>query len=57
MVTAVKERDVEIEDVAVEEDTGVGDAVTDYFVGGGADGFGKVVVVKRGGVGLEKSCD
>jgi len=43
--TAVAEGDVEVEDVAVEEDALVGDAVTYYFVGGCADGFGKVDIV------------
>jgi hypothetical protein len=43
--TAVVEGDVEVEDVAVEEDALVGDAVTYYFVGGCADGFRKVDVV------------
>lgn len=42
---AVVEGDVEVEDVAAEKDALVGDAVADYFVGGGADGFGEVDVV------------
>ena len=41
----VVEGDVEVEDVAVEEDAVVGDAVANYFVGGGAEGFGEVDVV------------
>lgn len=49
---AVVEGYVEVQDIAVEEETRVGDAVADDFVGGGADGFGKEVVIKRGGVGL-----
>lgn len=45
VVTTVVEGDVEVEDVAVEEDAGVGDTVADYFIGGGADGFGEIIVV------------
>ena len=41
----VVEGDVEVDDVAFEEETLVGDAVADYFVDGGADGFGEVDVV------------
>ena len=41
----VVEGDVEVDDVAFEEDALVGDAVADYFVDGCADGFGKVDVV------------
>ena len=52
VVAAVVEGDVEVDDVAVEEDAGVRDAVTDYFVDGGADGFGEVVVVEGGWIGL-----
>lgn len=55
MVAAVIEGDVEVEDVAIEEDARVGDAVADYFVGGGADGFGEGVIVEGGGVGLWSS--
>ena len=42
---AMVEGDVEVKDVAVEEETLVGDAVADDFVGGGADGFGEVDIV------------
>ncbi len=49
---AMVECDVEVEDVAVEEDALVWNAMTDYFVGGGADGFGEVNVVQGGRVGL-----
>lgn len=52
VVAGVVEGHVEVEDVAVEEDARVGDAVADYFVGGGADGFGEGVVVEGRGVGL-----
>ena len=45
MVAVVEERDVEVENVAGEEHALVGDAVADYFVGGGAEGFGEAVVV------------
>ena len=48
----VVEGDVEVDDVAFEEDALVGYAVADYFVDGGADGFGEVDVVEGGGVGL-----
>ena len=41
----VVEGDVEVDDVAFEEEALVGDAVADYFVDGGADGFGEVDVV------------
>ena len=44
--------DVEVDDVAFEEDALVGDAVADYFVDGGADGFWKFDIVEGGGVGL-----
>ena len=53
----VVERDVEVDDVAFEEDALVGDAVADDFVDGGADGFGKVDVVEGGGVGLCTNCE
>ena len=43
--TVVVEGDVEVDDVAFEEEALVGDAVADYFVDGGADGFGEVDVV------------
>ena len=43
---------VEVEDVAVEEEAGVGDAVADYFVNGGTEGFRKAIVVEGGRVGL-----
>jgi len=43
--TAVVEGDVKVKDIAVEENTLVGDAVTYYFVGGGADVVVVVVVV------------
>jgi len=39
------EADVEIDDVAVEEDTLIRNAMTDNFVDGGAEGFGEVDVV------------
>ena len=52
MEAVVVEGDVEVDDVAFEEDALVGDAVADYFVDGGADGFGEVDVVEGGGVGL-----
>lgn len=52
VVTAVIEGDVKVDDVAVEEDAGVGDAVADDFVGRGADGLGEVHVVQWGRVGL-----
>ncbi len=55
MVAAMVEGDIEIDNIAVEEDAGVGDAVADYFVGRGADGFGEGVVVEGGGVGLWNS--
>jgi hypothetical protein len=42
---AVVERHVNVEDVAVEEDSVVGNAVADDFVGRGADGFGEFAVV------------
>ena len=41
----VVEGDIEVDDVAFEEDALVGDAVTDYFIDGGADGFGEIDVV------------
>ena len=44
--------DVEVDDVAFEEDALVGDAVADDFIDGGADGFGEIDVVEGGGVGL-----
>ena len=53
----VVEGDVEVDDVAFEEDALVGDAVADYFVDGGADGFGEVDVVEGGGVGLCIDCE
>ena len=53
----VVEGDVEVYDVAFEEDALVGDAVADYFVDGGADGFGEVNVVEAGGVGLCTNCE
>lgn len=56
MVAVVVEGDVEVKDVAVKEDAGVGDAVTDDFVSGGADGFGEVHVIERGGIGLVMEC-
>lgn len=43
--------DVQVEDVAVFEDGGVGDAVADDLVEGGADGLGEAPVVDGGGVG------
>jgi hypothetical protein len=49
---AVVEGDVYVEDVAVLERAVVGDAVADYFVDAGADGFGEVVIVEGGGVCL-----
>ena len=52
VVAAVVEGDVEVYDVAVEEGALVGDPMADYFVYGGADGFGEVDVVEGGGVGL-----
>ena len=45
MEAAVVERDVDVEDVAVDEGAVVGNAVADDFVGAGADGFGEVAVV------------
>ena len=57
MVAAVVEGDVEIDNIAVEEDAGVGDAVADYFVDGCADGFGEFPVVEGGGVGLKNKTD
>ena len=48
----VVEGDVEVNDVAFEEDALVWDAVADDFVNGGADGFGEVDVVEGGGIGL-----
>ena len=45
MEAVVVEGDVEVDDVAFEEEALVGDAVADYFVDGGADGFGEVDVV------------
>ena len=53
----VVEGDVEVDDVAFEEDALVGDAVADYFVDGGADGFGEVDVVEGGGVCLCINCE
>lgn len=53
----VVEGDVEVDDVAFEEDALVGDAVADNFVDGGADGFGEVDVVEGGGVGLCINCE
>ena len=41
----VVEGDVEVDDVAFEEETLVGNAVADYFVDGCANGFGEVDVV------------
>ena len=52
----VVEGDVEVDNVAFEKDALVGNAVADYFVDGGADGFGEVDVVKGGGVGLCTNC-
>jgi hypothetical protein len=57
VVAFVVEGYVKIEDVAVEEDAAVGNAVADYFVGGGADGLREVVVVEGGGVGLRMSTE
>jgi hypothetical protein len=45
MVAAVVDADVDVDDVAVDEDPLVGDAVADYFVEGGADGFGEADVI------------
>lgn len=46
VVAVVVEGDVEVDDVAVEEDAGVRDTVADDFVDGGAEGFGEVLVVE-----------
>lgn len=45
VVAAVVEGDVEVDDVTVEEDARVGDTVTYYFVDGGAEGFGEMLVI------------
>ena len=44
--------DVEIDDVAVDERPGIGDAVTDDFVDGSATGLRESVVVKGRGVAV-----
>lgn len=49
----VVEGHVNVDDVAILERTSIGNAVADDFVDAGADGFGEVVVVERGGIGLE----
>lgn len=41
----VVEGDVKVDNVAFEEEALVGDPVANYFVDGGADGFGEVDVV------------
>lgn len=53
----VVEGDVEVDDVAFEEDALVRDAVADYFVDGGADRFREVDVVEAGRVGLVLDCE
>lgn len=53
MEAAVVERHVDVEDVTVFKFTLVGNAMTDYFVDGGADGFWEVAVVEGRWVGLE----
>jgi hypothetical protein len=45
--------DVEVDDVAVEQDTLIWDAVADNLVWRRAQRLGEVVVVERRGVGLE----
>lgn len=50
VVTVVVEGDVDVEDVAVDEDALIGDTVADDFVDGGAYGFREVAVVQRRGV-------
>ena len=52
MEAVVVEGYVEVEDVAVEEEARVGDAVADYFVDGGAEGFGEAVIIEGRRVGL-----
>lgn len=52
MEAAVVDADVDVDDVAVFELTLIGDAVADYFVDGGADGFGEVAVIEWRGVCL-----
>ena len=52
MVAFVEERDIDVEDVTVLQDTSVGYAVADDFVDGCADRLGKVVVVEWRRVGL-----
>lgn len=52
MVAAVVEGNVKVQDIAVEEDAGIRDAVADHFVRRSADGFGKVIVVEWGGIGV-----
>ena len=50
VVAAVVEGDVDVEDVAVDQDALVGDAMADDFVEGGAYGFREVAVVQWRGV-------
>ena len=47
VVTPVIDRDVEVEDVTVQENALVGYTMADHFVCGSAQGFRKVVVVQR----------
>lgn len=53
VVAAVVEGDVEVDYIAIEENSGVGNTVADYFVDGGADGFWEVHVVEGRGISLE----
>lgn len=50
VVAAVVEGDVDVEDVAVDQDALIGNAVADNFVKGGAYGFREVAVVQWRGV-------
>jgi hypothetical protein len=47
VVSLVVQRNINVEDIAVEENTLVWNAVTDYFVNGCTTRLGKVVVVQR----------
>lgn len=50
VVAVVVEGNVDVEDVAVDEDALVGNAVANNFVDGGAYGFREVAVIQRRGV-------
>lgn len=51
---AVVDGDVNVDNVAILEGSAVRDSVANDFVHACADGFRKVVVVERGGVGLRE---